>query len=118
MLKGSSSYLDWYQSPGLRFLFDMDVASIRKELDPSAKGFYSFVNDFMRLAELVSLYWYKLMAQLACSRRASRPPAALRLVMDGLGEKVDSATAVAVGKALNTLRREADLPAQAMQKLR
>ena len=44
--------------------------------------------------------------------------AALRQVIEGLGEKVDSATGVAVGKALNTLRREADLAAQAMQKLR
>ena len=44
--------------------------------------------------------------------------AALRQVIDGLGEKVDSATGVAVGKALNTLRREADLAAEAMQKLR
>jgi len=35
-----------------------------------------------------------------------------------LGEKVDSATGVAVAKALNTLRREADLAAEAMQKLR
>jgi hypothetical protein len=42
----------------------------------------------------------------------------LRLVIESLGEKVDSATGVAVGKALNTLRREADLAAQAMQKLR
>lgn len=44
--------------------------------------------------------------------------AALRQVIEGLGEKVDSATGVAVAKALNTLRREADLAAQAMQKLR
>jgi hypothetical protein len=44
--------------------------------------------------------------------------AALRQVIEGLGEKVDSATGVAVGKALNTLRREADLAAEAMQKLR
>ena len=44
--------------------------------------------------------------------------AALRQVIESLGEKVDSATGVAVGKALNTLRREADLAAQAMQKLR
>jgi hypothetical protein len=44
--------------------------------------------------------------------------AALRQVIEGLGEKVDAATGVAVGKALNTLRREADLAAQAMQQLR
>jgi hypothetical protein len=44
--------------------------------------------------------------------------AALRQVIAGLGEKVESATGVAVGKALTTLRREADLAAQAMQQLR
>jgi hypothetical protein len=44
--------------------------------------------------------------------------AALKQVIEGLGEKVDSATGVAVGNALNTLRREADLAAQAMQQLR
>jgi hypothetical protein len=44
--------------------------------------------------------------------------AALRQVIEGLGEKVDAATGVAVGKALNTLRREADLATEAMQKLR
>jgi hypothetical protein len=44
--------------------------------------------------------------------------AALRQVIEGLGEKVDSATGVAVSKALNTLRRDADLAAQAMRQLR
>jgi hypothetical protein len=44
--------------------------------------------------------------------------AALRQVIEGLGQKVDSATGVAVGKALSTLRNEADLAAQAMQQLR
>jgi hypothetical protein len=42
--------------------------------------------------------------------------AALRQVIEGLGEKVDAATGAAVAKALNTLRREADLAAEAIKK--
>lgn len=39
-------------------------------------------------------------------------------MIEGLGQKVDSATGVAVGNALNTLRQEVDLAAPAMQQLR
>jgi hypothetical protein len=44
--------------------------------------------------------------------RTEQATDALRQVVEGLGARVDAATGVAVAKALNTMRREADLAAE------